>query len=196
MQDLLKTIFKDLQEHPGWHICRGYGSFITFNFGKPRLKENGVLKRPGEGRLPRRTRMVSVRGDWHLWIYCCKWAIWQDEKHAASSNSSNDKIDCACAFLDGQKIRGIAVYPKTAETLFSFDLGGAMLTWPIDDEIIEQWSLRCPNEKILKFRSDGTFGYSDVHSSANNETFVPTNAKIVIVGMMPAYAISRKRLSK
>jgi hypothetical protein len=196
MKDILNKIFTDLRKHPGWHVCRGYGSFITFNFGKPRLKECGIHKRTGKGRLPRQTRMVSVRGDWHLWIYCCAWVIWQDGKHAAGSGSSNDEVDCACAFLNGQKIRGITIYPKTGETLFSFDLGGAMLTWPMDDAVIEQWSLRCPKDKILQFRSDGTFAYSDVNSPPNKEKFVPINAKIVIVGLMPLYAIPRKRLSK
>ena len=71
-----------------------------------------------------------------------------------------------------------------------------MLTWPMDNETIEQWSLRCPNDKILAFSSDGTFDYSDVHLPPNKKQFVPINAKIVIVGMMPLYAIPQKRMSK
>jgi hypothetical protein len=184
MQDLLKQIFADLRKHPGWHVCRGYGSFVTFNFGEPRLKDYGIRHRP-KGRLPARFREVAVRGDWYLWIYCCAWAIWQDGKHTANSGSSNDEIDCACAFLEGQKIRGITIYPNTGETLFCFDLGGALLTWPMDNEIIEQWSLRCPDKKILQFRSDGTFAYSNVHSPPSEKDFEPINAKIVRVGTPP-----------
>jgi len=42
VRKLLHQIFKKLYGKPSWNVHRGYSSFITFEFGKPKLK---VLKK-------------------------------------------------------------------------------------------------------------------------------------------------------
>ncbi len=186
-------IFRRLREHPGWNVHRGYKSFVTFEFGRPHLENRGIIDGRDRKRLPLRTRSVYVRGDWHLWIYCCDWAVTQDGKPIARSSSSNDDIDRACACLCGQKILGITVVPETGKTVFSFDLGGVMLTQPMAGEVIEQWSLRCPGEKVFLFRSDGYFAFSKCDLPYNEHVFLPANAKVVHVGLLSRFQRAKKK---
>ena len=47
-------------------------------------------------------RTITVHGDWHLWIYCCHWRVWQNDEEIAYSNSPNDRIDEACGISTGK----------------------------------------------------------------------------------------------
>lgn len=192
-----------MRRHPSWNVQRGYGSFITFEFGRPHLKNWGIRKhkRKGKNVLPASCRLVYVHGDWHLWIYCCAWFVSQDGKAIAHSESSNDDIDRACAFLRGQKIRGIAVLRGTGKTVFSFDLGGAMVTCPSSAETTDQWMLSCPNNKVLSFRSDGYFAYTSRRrkrtKAPGKQEYTPVNSKLISVGQPPLQPLPRfKAFSK
>jgi hypothetical protein len=49
-EKLLQKIFKKLYGKPSWNVHRGYGSFVTFEFGKPKLEvlKNFLSQRLGE----------------------------------------------------------------------------------------------------------------------------------------------------
>ena len=198
MQKELKEVFQKLRHHPGWNVKRGWGSFITFEFGNPYLDKCKIYKRTrtriGKNIYPIRSRPVHVKGEWYLWIECCAWYMWQDGRAIAHSNSPNDDIDRACYFLSGQKIRGIAVFPKTGKSIFSFELGGAILTRPYSANEV-QWMLYCP-KKILIYRSDGHFAYTRLRKHASprrkNESreikyrpAEPAGSKLIAVGRPP-----------
>src|SRR5437763_1639449 len=61
--------FANLYGVPSWHVCQGYGSFLTFEFGTPHQEIEPVINRESKREGSRPTRMVTIRGDWHLWIY-------------------------------------------------------------------------------------------------------------------------------
>jgi hypothetical protein len=66
--------FRPLLGLPSWLVKRGYGSFITLEFGQPQIREGRYVAR--EGYLPDipigvELRPTSVCSDWHLWIYSC-----------------------------------------------------------------------------------------------------------------------------
>jgi hypothetical protein len=146
--DPIAGTFRPLYGHPCWNARKGYGSFLTFEFAQPHLE---VSDRVREGpfafsarvRRTLRSRLVYPRGDWHLWIYCCAWSIAVDGWRAAHSESSDRRIGRAVAALNGQALTRVSVNPADSSTVFEFDLGGALRTWPYDEES-EQWMLYEP----------------------------------------------------
>ncbi len=84
---------------PCWGLRQGHGSFLLLEFGQPSL----VIREPRriESRNKKvvsrsEQRIVTVRGEWHLWIYCCHWQILpKDAKMKAHSESTNRQIALA-----------------------------------------------------------------------------------------------------
>src|SRR5438874_6166976 len=126
---ILQQIFKKVYGKPSWRIHKSYGSSISFEFGKPKLKVWKKVLYPDKknGRkYPR--RWVVVRGDWSLFIFECDWVIRQDKQKVCSSNSPAQKIAQGCAILNGQILTKVIVEPGSKTTDFHFDLGGHLQT--------------------------------------------------------------------
>jgi hypothetical protein len=75
----IERSFAKLQGKLCWGAKRGFGSFLTLEFASPRLV---VRELPSSTRAVSRRvqklfarRLVSARGRWHLWIYCCEWRV-------------------------------------------------------------------------------------------------------------------------
>jgi hypothetical protein len=113
--------------------------------------------------------LVIIRGDWHLWIYCCGWRITQDGRVLATFESEKESIAAACGALDGQAVCEFTFQPDRGESVFKFDLGGALITAPYDKNPLEQWMLFCPGGYVLSYRSDGTFSHR--REDTTNEEF-------------------------
>src|SRR5215217_5037296 len=122
----IERSFKRFRGKPCWGVKRGYGSFLTFEFGKPRLeiREPKSLGSSASGRLRESysRRLATVHGDWHLWIYCCDWVVRKGDVVIGDSSSAR-RVDRAAAFLDGQKLLSATLRPRGARTHFEFDLG-------------------------------------------------------------------------
>jgi hypothetical protein len=138
--------------HPAWGARQGYGSFLTFEFGDPKLT---VQEWRSEQQGFR--RQAHVQGRWHIWIYCCEWRVLIDGQPIAWSEDSRDDIFRATANLDGQKLTNISVFPAAGRSRFEFDLGGALETWAVgDDPTTEQWFIYGP-DAVFAFRADGQY---------------------------------------
>ncbi len=156
---------------PAWQVKKGHGSFLTLEFGEPRLE----IREPREDRHFR-NRNVTICGDWHLWIYCCNWAIAQNGKHLAHSESDDEAIAKATAQLDGQCLKRLWMEPGTVVTHFEFDLGAVLKTFPYDDdddEPNEQWMLFEPSGDVLSVRSDNQFCHGSGETPPNGEQWLP-----------------------
>lgn len=173
--NLLHQIFKKVYGKPAWQVHKGYGSFITFEFGKPQLRVSKEVLRPRAGRkwpkYPK--RMVRVHGEWHLWIYCCDWEIRQNDRKIGHSESNDKKIDRACAVLNGQILTKVVVTPHTLQTDFFFDLGGHLRTTPYQGKPYEMWNIRCPNGRYFCIRSDGKYTYRPGNTRRNEKHWLP-----------------------
>lgn len=169
----LQKILVGLCRHPSWNVHHGYGSFITFEFGKPHLKVNKFSDQARKRAPSLRKRTAYVRGDWHLWIYCCAWVYRESETVISRWNSSDKRIDQACARLNGQILKLIEIDTKKARTVFRFDLGGELTTSSYDDELLEHWMLYCPNGKVFTFRSDGCFSHQSGKTEVTEQEFRP-----------------------
>lgn len=155
--------FEPLYGKPCWGVQRGYGSFLTMEFGRPHLqtREPQValthLSRRVRASLAR--RLAIVHGDWHLWIYCCDWVVRHGAKVIGDSSSAR-RIDRAVVFLNGQKLSSVGFRGQGASTLFRFDLGGELETNPFDRKS-EQWLLYEPSGMVLVLRADRRLSYAN-----------------------------------
>ncbi len=141
---------------------QGYGSFLTFEIGNPSLiirEPREVLNASPRVRETFAQRNVTLRGDWHLWIYCCGWRITLGGDELAHSESDDEKIAAACRKLDGQALQEVALGLKEGGTQFRFDLRGVLTTEPYDDDLNEQWMLYCPDGNVYTYRSDGAASF-------------------------------------
>jgi hypothetical protein len=186
-EKLLRKIFKNLYGKPSWNVHRGYGSFITFEFGKPKLEVLEKLFKPTSRRkYPH--RYAHVKGEWHLWIYCCEWVIRQDGRKVGDDTSER-KIDRGCSVLGGQHLTKIAVNPKNWQTNFYFDLGGHLQTKPYpknwrknfsrhlkcknEHEPSEMWMLRCSDNKWFLLRDDGKYSHQSGRTPPDKKVWQP-----------------------
>ncbi len=160
MSNGTKTIekaFRPLRRVPCWEVKRGYGSFLTMEFGEPSLD----IFMTG-----RKRRGVYVHGEWHLWIYCCEWAAFEGRKLIGDS-SKNKGIDKAAAELNGQMLKNVRAY-KNGRTDFRFEYGTLLRTRPYDKDS-EQWRLYEPDGDVLSFRADGSISHQPGNTPADEE---------------------------
>lgn len=77
---------------PSWLVRRGHGSFVTMEFGEPEVdvREPRLMPVFIEG-APAKTnqRYSFVGGEWHLWIYCCRWSLTLDGVQLAHCESDD-----------------------------------------------------------------------------------------------------------
>lgn len=163
----IEDLFRPLFGLPAWQVKQGFGSFLTFEFGNPHLEirePRNVLNASPRVREKFSRRRVTIRGDWHLWIYICSWTISLNGQELAHHESTDDQIAEACFELDGQALTEVTV-PEPGKTRFVFDLGGVLETRPYDDDLMEQWLLYLPDGDVFTYRSDGAVRFSSGSSS-------------------------------
>ncbi|WP_149901733.1 hypothetical protein [Rhizobium rhizogenes] len=130
----IKHAFSPILREPAWMARLGHGSFLTFEFGAPTLRR----KDPTEHF---KKRMMIVRGEWHLWIYCCLWEVRDGGALVANSDSSREQMSNAARILDGQILCSVGYLRDTMRCRFEFDLGGILETWLDRTDPSEQWML-------------------------------------------------------
>lgn len=159
--DPLYRAFAPLVGLPAWQVRRGHGSFLTLEFGAPRLKIREPKVPPPDmnervaaifGR-----RQVTPRGEWHLWIYCCHWRVLSGGNEIGRSNASYDEIDAAAKELDGQLLTAAEADPTQGTSAFEFDLGATLQTWPYGGGDDTQWMLYMPSGDVFSYREDGFY---------------------------------------
>ena len=88
---VIEATFQPIYGLPCWNAKAGYGSFLTMEFGEPHLVIREPRSRPDSSpRLQRllARRLVTVRGEWHLWIYCCEWQVESGGRVIGDSSST------------------------------------------------------------------------------------------------------------
>jgi len=161
-----EQVFHRLYGQPCWNAKSGYGGFLTMEFGKPSLQISEP-RAPLAGAAPaeasnRARRIVTVRGQWHLWIHSCAWQVFTGRKRVGHSNlrgSSKLPIERAARELDGQKLVQVTVAPHGATTVFEFDLGSRLEAKPYN-ETSDQWLLYEPSGYVFSLRGDGCYSHN------------------------------------
>jgi hypothetical protein len=157
---IFQRVFLGVYGKPCWNVKPGYGSFLTFEFGKPHLQIRApVVASEGSSRRVRELlsrRNVFVHGEWHLRIYCCAWEVSSNGKHIANG-STRLGVKRGAKFLDGQKLVSFSVEPRKVRCTFEFDLG--VLKTEAYDKTGEQWVLYTPDHRALTLRADQRYQY-------------------------------------
>jgi hypothetical protein len=160
---MLADILVDIYDKPCYLVKQGYGSSLTFELGEPSLKIREPKVSDAKSKRVRELfslRNVTVRGAWHLWIYCCNWNLYMNNKNIASYESSDRLIEKALAKIEGQKITNIIINPENGNSVFEFDLGGRLETYAYSGEdLYEQWMVYEPSGNVLSIREDGKYAY-------------------------------------
>ncbi len=156
-----------------WNAEKGYGSFLTFEFGNPRLIILEYVRSRND--IEQKRRSVYVHGDWHLWIYLCDWVITSTDGIQADSTSSTRMIKRAMAQLNGQALNRVSVQPD-GKTFFEFDFFGRLETLPNPAEYgeeSEQWLLYEPSGKVFVLRADMKYSHQSGSTKKKEEAWLP-----------------------
>ncbi|MCC2670401.1 MAG: hypothetical protein K0Q72_2872 [Armatimonadetes bacterium] len=175
----IESHFQPLIGLPCWNVKPGFGSYLTLEFGEPHLEiQEPRPAREGVSERVRKSlarRHVTTRGQWHLWIYCCRWSVITDGElvgDCALDSDSKEPIRRAAEELDGQKLIGVTIAATSGTCVFYFDLGSRLETVPYDDQS-EQWLLYQPGGMVLTFRGDGLYSHQPGDTPRDQEIWRP-----------------------
>jgi hypothetical protein len=167
--------FSRLVGKPCWEVKRGFGSFLTIEFGEPHLEVREPRESTSELKKVRdliSRRTVHVRGEWHLWIYCCHWGVFDGSGRLVGDTSSKKAIDRAAKYLNGQALVAGALVPRGMRTVWEFDLGATPETKPYN-RTDEQWMLYEPEGKVLTVRADKHYSYGSEDRQPEKVRWLP-----------------------
>ena len=152
-------VFAGILGKPCWDVKPGHGSFLTLEFGEPHLEvREPIAARRAVSAKARKLlarRQVKVHGEWHLWIYCCDWEVRCKGKRVGDSSTRLGSRRAA-TFPNGQKLIQFSIQPRKVQSIFVFDLGATLKTFPYN-KTSEQWLVFEPSQKVLVLRADGRY---------------------------------------
>jgi len=168
--DPIGSVFAGVVGKRAWLVRKGYGSFLTMEFGEPHLE----VREPIPGSLARGLRRpsVTVRGDWHLWVYCCEWTITEGGAQLAHSESDDREIERVAHLLNGLTLLAVDVDPVTAKARFRFELETELTTATIGPEY-ECWMLYAPDGRVFALRGDASYSIGPGDVTPADQTWVP-----------------------
>jgi hypothetical protein len=170
---IVDEIFKPLYGKYCWNAQKGYGSFLTFEFGEPQL-ETREIDRVRNG-VKEHIRSVHIYGSSHLWIYMCDWSITAQNQIVATQSSKAKIIHQAMHRLDGQVLVQTVIH-SDCSTTFVFELGDRLETKPNREEYgveSEQWHLYEIRGNVFTLRADGRYFYDPGTTKSGEEVWVP-----------------------
>jgi hypothetical protein len=181
--DVISQTFEPIYDQPCWGLHFSHQLNLLMNFGKPSLRIRDPIRDPGSTspkservrRLLAR-RLVTIRGEWWLWLQCCHWRLSSKGKQIGTSSASLLRIRQATAELDGQKLTSVDVEPATGATRFAFDLGCVLDCRRFEkDSDSALWYLYKPSGYVLSVHGNGTFSHQ--RGSAVKENLIPLDRK-------------------
>lgn len=182
MHRLISKSFAPLQTKPCWDVHFSGLLNLSMQFGKPSLDIREPSKPTGVSDAVKRAasrRVVSVRGEWSLWLRLCYWKLTLKGEPTLRLSSSDRKINCGISRLAGQKLQSLSVHPETGATRFQFDLGGVLecrrFEKASNDEL---WILYEPNRYTLSVYGDGPFDHGRMTNEATDRARQPVGGRI------------------
>ena len=157
--DIVQEILAPLFGKYCWQAQKGYGSFLTFEFGNPHV-DTRERNQTNNG-IKEKIRRTAVHGDWHLWIYLCDWSIISQGAVLATSSSTARLIKRAMYRLDGQILEQAEIQPD-CRTSFIFELDDRLETTPNRNGYgpdSELWHLYQHSGNVFTLRADYKYCY-------------------------------------
>ena len=145
-----------------WQVRRGFGSFLTMEFGEPHLEVRQPRTLSGDDvsdRVKRnfQKRRVSIVGQWHLWVQYCDWSITTTDAKVSNRETDTMKIDSCLEELDGQALVAVVEDAACATCTLRFDLGAVLELSPsLDSDDNDLWTVHYLHKSVFGYRSNGT----------------------------------------
>ena len=156
-------VFQDLIGLCAWKVENGWASFLTMEFGEPRLeiREPRPDIHDASARVKRNyvRRRVTIVGRWHFWLQHCTWVITTSGGSLSSADEDAETIKARLEELDGQILISVSESPDNLSCKFEFDLGGALQTAALIDSNADndQWTLHHADGRVFAYGRDGTY---------------------------------------
>lgn len=179
IQNIIEPIIGQLV----WGVKQGYGSFLSLEFGNPKIDFSGIKKPLDKGRFPFNNfenRHVTIKGDHTFFVNMANWKIYANESELAYDESERNEIEFALSFINGQKLKKVIIDSNQKTTEFEFDLGGIIKisNENYSDEINEMWNFYTESEKVLTYRNDGKACYENAKNEYGKDKFKEITEKI------------------
>jgi hypothetical protein len=173
----LETHFRPLHRLPCWGVHWEPQLNLSMNFGAPRLTVREPKKSTARSvrvRLQLSHRLVTVRGQWWLWLFWSRWTLSVQGLPSVRSTSSALRIREALRLLDGQRLVKTVISPADGRTRFEFDLGAILDVRELDRSTdTDIWSLYKPDRRVLSVRGDGFFSLGPGNEHAKYQSIPP-----------------------
>src|SRR6185437_15308565 len=128
--EIAEAVLK-LSGKTAWGVRLGHGSFLTLEFGKPVVAQQG-----------------QSHGEWHLWLYMCNWRLETNQGVLAGSNDDRETIERALQETPFGAVEVIRAISRSSDLFIRFQSGVDLLSFSSSsspDE--EQWKLFTPQGK-------------------------------------------------
>ena len=154
-------VAKKLLGKPCWAAMCGYGSTLTFEFGRPFVVIHEPISNPRavskRVRANLKRRHAWVHGEWRIWLYLCHWEIHIEGQSLATSRSKIGRIERALSVLQGQALSNLSCNSGKGSFRFEFDFGGVINTRADSRRPNDvQWVLSMPGKRTLDIYANGT----------------------------------------
>lgn len=159
MSERIDLILRGLVGELVWSAKRGYGTFLTMEFGQPHMVVREPKPSTNNDALVAnilRRRRVTIVGDTSLWIRDSEWSL-SSEMGVVDLNSSDTAVEAALQNLDGQKL--VDAKRSNAHTLLEFDLGAVFRlgdTIFLDEPTSVLWTLYRYENSAISLLRDGS----------------------------------------
>jgi len=144
---------------------------LDMNFGPPRMEVREPRRSSGGSERIRAhfaRRRMMLRGTHWLVAYPGRWRLDLADGLSVRDSSSVRRLDMAVARLEGEKLEGFAIDPRTGRTTIFFDLGARLLirrtVGALADGAEELWSLQ-DRTSFVAVDSDGCYSTGSVRAS-------------------------------
>jgi hypothetical protein len=135
---------------PCWGVNWFRTTGLSMNFGQPHLVTYEPRKTKSNSVAVRRSlayRKVFPRGEWWFWVNTQRWKLAIPGELTVTHSSSERRISIAAeGLLDGQRLKSVAIHPRTGRTRIEFDLGAVLdIRRRSADDDFDLWSLYEPS---------------------------------------------------
>lgn len=131
-QEVVDLGFSHVAGLRAWSPAVGVGSFLTIEFGAPRVTSAGV-----------------TQGAFHLWIYGSSWVIRKSAEEMAASDDEREAMIAGARALDGALVRGAEFDPVSMTMILRFDPDLELSVSPLGDPDMEEWLLYLDDGNVI-----------------------------------------------
>ncbi len=154
--------FRHVLGQLAWSVRKGHGSFLTFEFGQPRVTiREPVAASAGASEAVRKSlarRRVFISGDWQLWIQNAHWEIETRYEKVNSDTFDAVSLQEALKELDGQRLLSVSADASDGSCVLGFDLGASLTLRPNANVDDDQWSIHAADGSWITCGMDGSLG--------------------------------------